>query len=505
MLRVIGLTGSIACGKSTVSEWLQTQPDCRVIDGDQLSRELCKNGGAALPLIRKQFGSQFFTADGSLNRQRLGEFIFAHPDAREALDRLMAPLLEDLTAVRLEQARADGITLCFLDFPLLFEKGYDSLCDTVWCVYLPLPLQLSRLMRRDHLTEEAALQRINAVLSSEEKASRSQVVIDNSGDLSFTLSLLPALLETERRQSVSGRRRRTAKYQTDSGLEPGSSSEGISPENEYNSGRSVLASWQHESASSFPISWHEDPSSPPPVMERPHSSGRKTQSRKASWKMPPWLVAVLSVTFLITAISFSAQVAMRAWLTRQEEKHLMETNAIYANYPMEYRSMIEDAADTFNLNPAFVSAIVRNESSFQPRAVSSVGARGLMQLMPDTAEWIAGKMKISGYAFERMFDPESNLQFGCWYLRYLSSLFHGDPVCVACAYHAGQGQVTAWLSDPLLSSDGINLELEKMTDGPTKTYAGRVIQAYGIYQTLYFNSALSDDGNMSAEFGSTGR
>ena len=80
-------------------------------------------------------------------------------------------------------------------------------------------------------------------------------------------------------------------------------------------------------------------------------------------------------------------------------------------------------------------------------AESSVGARGLMQLMPDTAEWIAGKKKVSGYAFERMYDPESNISFGCWYLRYLANLFHGDPVCVSCAYHAGQGQVTAWLSD----------------------------------------------------------
>ena len=98
-------------------------------------------------------------------------------------------------------------------------------------------------------------------------------------------------------------------------------------------------------------------------------------------------------------------------------------------------------------------------------------------------------MKISGYAFDRMYDPQSNIRFGCWYLRYLSGLFRGDPVCVACAYHAGQGQVTAWLSDPALSDDGVTLHLERMADGPTKTYVGRVTKAYGIYQALYYNGA----------------
>jgi soluble lytic murein transglycosylase len=86
-----------------------------------------------------------------------------------------------------------------------------------------------------------------------------------------------------------------------------------------------------------------------------------------------------------------------------------------------------------------------------------------------------------------MYDPESNINFGCWYLNYLASLFHGDPVCVACAYHAGQGQVTAWLSDTRYSNDGIYLDLSRMSDGPTKTYAERVIRAYGIYQALYYN------------------
>ena len=478
-MRVIGLTGGIACGKSTVSDWLKSQPDCVVIDGDQLSRELCVPGGAALPLIRDQFGDRFFLSDGSLNRRRLGSLVFSNSDARERLDRLMAPLLEDLTFRRLEEARRQGYTLCFLDFPLLFEKGYDRLCQSVWCVYLPRPLQLERLMARDGISREEAVQRMDAVLSSEEKASRSQVVIDNSGELSYTLSTLPPLLDAERQLAESGRRRRTDRYSDDAPV-----------------GRAGSASWQNEDPFSSALpSIPPSVSQAPAVMERPASARKKHMAEKAPWKLPVWMIALLTSVFFLVLICFASNSLMLAYLTRQSDLHRAEDLAVHAEYPLSYEELIEAGANEFNLNPAFVAAIIRSESSFQPFAESSVGARGLMQLMPDTAEWISGKMKFSGYAFDRMYDPETNIRFGCWYLNYLASLFRGDPVCVACAYHAGQGQVTAWLSDPLISEDGVSLSLSRLTDGPTKTYAGRVIRSYGIYQALYYSDTFIDAGN----------
>ena len=480
-MRVIGLTGGIACGKSTVSDWLKSQPDCFIIDGDQLSRELCAPGGAALPLIREQFGDRFFLADGSLNRRRLGSLVFSNPEAREKLDLLMAPLLENLTYSRLEDARQRGYTLCFLDYPLLFEKGYDRLCQTVWCVYLPRPLQLHRLMARDGISEEEALQRMDAVLSSEEKASRSQVVIDNSGEISYTLSTLPPLLDEERRLADSGRRRRAVRY-----------SDEVSAESTALRRRDETVSF---SPPSRPVSLDQDA---PSVMERPAAARKKRTQERAPWKLPVWMIALLTSAFFLILICFTADSLMLAYLTRQTELHHAEELAIHTEYPLSYGEQINTGAEEFNLNPAFVAAIIRNESSFQPFAESSVGARGLMQLMPDTAEWIAGKMKFSGYAFDRMYDPETNIRFGCWYLNYLASLFRGDPVCVACAYHAGQGQVTAWLSDPLISEDGISLSLSRLTDGPTKTYAGRVIRTYGIYQALYYPDSVDNAGNIAS-------
>ena len=479
-MRVIGLTGSIACGKSTVSGWLKDQPDCRIIDADQLSRRLTAPGGPALPLLREAFGDAVFLSDGSLNRRRLGSIVFSDSSVREKLDALMAPLLAESTRMEIERAGRDGIALCFLDYPLLFEKGYDTLCDSVWCVTLPPALQLQRLMARDHLAEEEALARMNAVLSSEEKARRSSVIIDNSGSLSYTLSLLPSLLAEERQKTGSQapvRRRRSDRYAA-----PAPSEE------------PRLRSWQREETPAVPASVPVPaPAQAPPVLDRPQSSRKGPSARKIQWRLPSWLMIIQIVCVSLLLIGITVQCLMAAFLTRQTEKHRSDAQAILLQYPVEYRDMIESTSSAFNLNPSFVTAIIRNESSFQPRAESGVGARGLMQLMPDTAEWIARKMKYSGYAFDRMYDPESNIRFGCWYLSYLASLFHGDPVCVACAYHAGQGQVNAWLSDSLLSDDGVTLKLDRMPDGPTKNYARRVIKAYGIYQTLYFDGADAFD------------
>ena len=116
-----------------------------------------------------------------------------------------------------------------------------------------------------------------------------------------------------------------------------------------------------------------------------------------------------------------------------------------STYPPKYREHVEKYAAENGLEPELVFAVIKTESSFRPGVVSSAGAIGRMQLMPDTAEWIARKLKTEGWSFDRMNDPESNIRFGCWYLNYLSVMFLGDPVCVICAYHAGQGKVASWL------------------------------------------------------------
>ena len=195
-MRTIGLTGSIACGKSNVSAALRDL-GAAVVDGDLLSRELTAPGGKALPAIRQAFGGGVFHGDGTLNRRALGDMVFASVEARARLDGLMQPLLRSLILRRMEEARAGGAKICVLDMPLLYEAGLDALCDTVWCVHLPRDEQIRRLMARDGLTLPQAEARLRSQLSSDEKAARARVVIDTSGSIDETRAMIPALYARE--------------------------------------------------------------------------------------------------------------------------------------------------------------------------------------------------------------------------------------------------------------------------------------------------------------------
>ena len=240
----------------------------------------------------------------------------------------------------------------------------------------------------------------------------------------------------------------------------------------------------------------------PPAMARPKRPAPVPEKRrKAGYRMPWWITACIIGLMFVSLALLAAQNMMQAYLTQRQQAREAAYQAVVDAHPMYYTDLIARYSEEYNLRPAFVTAIILNESSFRTDAESNVGARGLMQLMPDTAEWIAGKLDVSGYSFERMYDAESNIRFGTWYLNYLSKLFRGDPVAVACAYHAGQSTVASWLSDRSISPDGMTLPLENLPNGPTKTYAGRVTQDYGIYDALYFH-VFNQDPEESSGTGS---
>ena len=151
-------------------------------------------------------------------------------------------------------------------------------------------------------------------------------------------------------------------------------------------------------------------------------------------------------------------------------------------YPMEYEALIRARAAENGVDPALTAAVILAESSYQPEAVSSVNAQGLMQLLPSTAEWVAGKFDEE-YAEGSLFDPEVNVKYGCWYLGYLLRRFDGDVTCAVAAYHAGQGTVDEWLSNPEYSPDGATLA--RIPSEATDTYVGRVLRYYEKYSELY--------------------
>lgn len=239
----------------------------------------------------------------------------------------------------------------------------------------------------------------------------------------------------------------------------------------------------------------------------------------SSSRLPLWLTWTIVGLCIVLLGLLAAHYLMQAYLTtRAAEWETARQNTLSYYHVVEgengnsitYQSLIERYAAEYNLRPAFVAAIIRNESSFRTDAESSVGARGLMQLMPDTAEWIAGKIGDSNYSFDHLYDAETNIRYGCWYLNYLSKLFRGDAVLVSSAYHAGQTTVTRWLSDKSISSDGVTIPVDKLPDGPTKQYAGRVTTSYGIYEALLYPNesaeaaGAADGDSMSARAVRTG-
>lgn len=229
------------------------------------------------------------------------------------------------------------------------------------------------------------------------------------------------------------------------------------------------------------------PTEPPAPMARP----QRTPRRQESAKLPIWITASIIGGLILCLALFAAKNLMEAYLYQRQTEREAAYQKVVDAHPIYYMDLIELYASENNLQPAFVAAIILNESSFRTTAESSVGARGLMQLMPDTAEWIAGKLGDSYYSFDHMLDAEQNIRYGSWYLGYLSRLFRGDPVTVASAYHAGQSAVSAWLSDSSISPDGLRLDLDSMKDGPTKSYAGRVTQDYAIYHALFYQQDSS--------------
>ncbi|MBN1776498.1 MAG: lytic transglycosylase domain-containing protein [Clostridiales bacterium] len=157
-------------------------------------------------------------------------------------------------------------------------------------------------------------------------------------------------------------------------------------------------------------------------------------------------------------------------------------------HPFGYRELIEREAYKNNLHPAFVAAIVLNESSFNPYAENAgTGARGLMQMMENTARWVYESIGMGAdYSFDQMYLAETNVTYGCWYLAYLSGKFGGDPILVAAAFHSGQTNVINWLNDADYSSDQRTIAMESFPEGNTKAYVQRVLDAFAAYRRLYY-------------------
>ena len=150
-------------------------------------------------------------------------------------------------------------------------------------------------------------------------------------------------------------------------------------------------------------------------------------------------------------------------------------------YPQKYMEYVEPYAREYGLEENFVLAVIFAESSFDPEAVSHAGARGLMQLMPDTGAWLAGKLDMENVDADDLFDPATNIRLGCYYLSYLEERLE-DRELVLAAYNAGMGNVRKWLQDERYS-DGVQLLSIPIKE--TENYVEKTLRTYEKYEELY--------------------
>ncbi|MBD2451799.1 dephospho-CoA kinase [Nostoc sp. FACHB-152] len=190
--RIIGLTGGIATGKTTVANYLASAYNLPIFDADIYARDAVAAGSPILNAIAQKYGEQILLPDGSLNRQQLGEIIFDNQQERQWIEGLIHPYVKECFDKAIAESTAETLVLVI---PLLFEAQMTHLVTEIWVVSCSVEQQLQRLIQRNHLSYEQAQARINSQLPLAEKIARANVVLDNSFSLDILLQQIDVVLK----------------------------------------------------------------------------------------------------------------------------------------------------------------------------------------------------------------------------------------------------------------------------------------------------------------------
>ena len=193
MGKIIGITGGIASGKSTVTNFLRKQ-GFQVVDADAVVHQLQKPGGRLFQALVQHFGQEIILENGKLNRPLLASLIFSNPEEREWSRITQGEIIrEELATLRDQLAQMEAIF--FMDIPLLFEQDYVSWFDDTWLVYVDRDVQVERLMKRDHLSKNEAESRLAAQWPLEKKKDLASHILDNNGNQEQLITQVVSLLE----------------------------------------------------------------------------------------------------------------------------------------------------------------------------------------------------------------------------------------------------------------------------------------------------------------------
>ena len=180
---VIGLTGGILSGKSTISGML-AEKGAVIIDADEIGHEAYKPGTDTWQELRDAFGDDILRVNGEIDRKRLGEIVFADPEALTRLNKIVHPRMREMVREEIDRLKGEGVPVVVLEAALLIEAGWSDLVDEVWVAVAPEQVAVKRLKERGGLSEEQAMSRIRSQMSSDERAKHADIIIDTDCELS---------------------------------------------------------------------------------------------------------------------------------------------------------------------------------------------------------------------------------------------------------------------------------------------------------------------------------
>lgn len=190
------------------------------------------------------------------------------------------------------------------------------------------------------------------------------------------------------------------------------------------------------------------------------------KKRKNSGKLKTFIIFSILVLFVV----FSASAVKYA---------------LYYMYPTTYSEYVEKYSELYNLDKHLVFSMIKAESGFRADAISPRSAKGLMQIMDSTGEWAAEKIEIEDFDKDRLLDPETNIQIGCWYIARLLKQYNQNTELALAAYNAGSGNVSKWLKDESISKNGVTLDSIPFEE--TRNYIEKIKKYNSMYKRLYGN------------------
>lgn len=538
--KFIVITGQIASGKSSLAELIKERNEnYLVLDADDQIKELYKRGAELYKVLVNEFGDSILNEKGNISKSKLRKIVFLNDENREKLNSLTHPVILN-NMVNL--AKNSDAEVVFLQIPLLnesidrLEKLIDI--DEIWNVTANDEVRFKRLMERKGITEEIA-RRIMKIQSEFENESYDILSVENNGDFEelkdkLDLFFKNSCINEGKKVGFFGKLKKSKQEEaeedkaivedktedadvvrklTEDELKAMNTAEKVFNDhplekenlnnNENLDGfmKSVFANEQStenvdlknlESQNSLNMEktkltdlsllreekldstnsaknginnsneeFFEEEFEEEVVEDTKKDKGKKKKKKMKMWKKI--LITIITVLIICKALFLGA---------------------VYyggKNYPINYIEEIQKYSNEYGVDPKVVLAIMRVESNFKSDAVSKVNAKGLMQVLPDTAKHVAKLLNVNVNSVD-LNDPETNVKFGTYYLKYLMQNFSNMDTVYA-AYNGGIGNVNTWLKDSKYSNDGVSLY--NIPSAETKNYVNKVNKALKAYEILY--------------------